>query len=276
MKNDLVSIIVPVYNAEASLKKCIESLLIQDYSTIEIFLIDDGSTDNSGVIADELAVQNNNITVVHQFNHGRSNARNVGIRLASGKYICFVDSDDTVAKDFVSSLVDASKDGSFPVCGIKYHRLFANTEQDIYLNSPRAQRKNEPLVAYIPYLLATDGRMYSSVNKCYLKKVITENNLTFSEDLDFAEDTKFVLDYLKYADSNIKFILKPLYIYNFGTEGSTTISAMRNWSDWKKSYHNLREWAGKNPGFRARFWMRMVWLRWRISYLRTKLGRARN
>ena len=97
MKKDLISIIVPIYNVEQYLKKCVDSLVNQTYKNIEILLIDDGSTDSSGKIADELANKDDRIKVFHKKNGGLSDARNYGIEKASGKYLSFIDSDDYVS-----------------------------------------------------------------------------------------------------------------------------------------------------------------------------------
>ena len=104
MLNELISIIVPVYNVEKYLKKCIDSILNQTYSNIEILLIDDGSTDNSGIICDNFKKRDSRIKVVHKKNSGVSSTRNYGLDLATGKYISFVDSDDFVECDFIENL----------------------------------------------------------------------------------------------------------------------------------------------------------------------------
>lgn len=101
--SSLISIIVPVYNVEKYLSRCIDSLLAQTYPKIEIILIDDGSTDSSGIICDQYCC-NKNIRVIHQKNKGLSGARNTGINEASGEFITFVDSDDFVANDYVEYL----------------------------------------------------------------------------------------------------------------------------------------------------------------------------
>lgn len=106
MKNKypLISVIVPCYNVEEYLPKCIDSIVGQTYKNLEIFLVDDGSPDNCGLICDEYANQDARITVIHKKNGGLSDARNVAIDVAKGEYITFVDSDDYVAIDYVESL----------------------------------------------------------------------------------------------------------------------------------------------------------------------------
>lgn len=100
----MVTIIVPVYNVEKYLNKCIESIANQSYKEIEIILVDDGATDNSGNICDEWKKKDSRITVIHKKNGGLSSARNAGLDKANGKYVCFIDSDDWVEPDFIEVL----------------------------------------------------------------------------------------------------------------------------------------------------------------------------
>ena len=102
----LVSVIIPVYNVEPYLRKCLDSILNQTYKNLEIILVDDGSTDKSGIICDEYADRDKRIKVVHQINQGLSAARNAGLDLCSGDYITFVDSDDYIEYDEIEVLVD--------------------------------------------------------------------------------------------------------------------------------------------------------------------------
>lgn len=104
MKTPLVSVIVPVYKVEPYLHKCVDSILAQTYTNLEIFLVDDGSPDNCGKICDEYAQKDNRIRVIHKKNGGLSDARNVAIDVATGEYITFVDSDDYVDTDYVDYL----------------------------------------------------------------------------------------------------------------------------------------------------------------------------
>ncbi len=103
---DLVSIIVPVFNMETLLRRCLNSIVEQSYYNLEIILIDDESTDGSGSICDEYCKKDNRITVIHKKNGGLSAARNTGIKLAKGSYIAFIDSDDFVHQDFIRILYD--------------------------------------------------------------------------------------------------------------------------------------------------------------------------
>lgn len=102
--NDLISVIIPVYNVENYLRECIDSVLAQTYTELEVLLVDDGSTDGSGAICDEYARQDSRVRVIHQANGGLSAARNTGLRIARGQYISFVDSDDVVGAHFLEVL----------------------------------------------------------------------------------------------------------------------------------------------------------------------------
>lgn len=106
---ELVSVIVPVYNVEQYLEKCIDSIINQTYKNLEIILIDDGSTDSSGKICDSYAARDKRIKVIHQENGGLAVVRNIGVSAASGEYIMFVDSDDYIDTEIVQFLYEQSK-----------------------------------------------------------------------------------------------------------------------------------------------------------------------
>lgn len=101
-----LSVVIPVYNVESTLQRCVESVLNQSFSDFEVILVDDGSSDDSGTIADTWAAKDNRIVVVHQANQGLSEARNTGIEIAKGEYITFVDSDDFIGEDTYTALMD--------------------------------------------------------------------------------------------------------------------------------------------------------------------------
>ena len=103
-KNKKVSIIVPVYNVEKYLQRCIESILTQTETDLELLLIDDGSKDKSGLICDEYAQKDERVNVIHKENGGVSSARNLGIEKANGEWMCFIDADDYVRLDFLSNI----------------------------------------------------------------------------------------------------------------------------------------------------------------------------
>lgn len=132
MKNSLISIVVPIYNVEKYLNKCINSIISQTYRDIEIILVDDGSPDNCPLICDNWKEKDSRIKVIHKKNGGLSDARNAGIENAQGNYICFIDSDDYIDNTYIEELYGeiVTKNVNISQCGIKYvddnHRIIKN------------------------------------------------------------------------------------------------------------------------------------------------------
>lgn len=141
--NPIISIIVPIYNAEQYLTRCLDTMLAQDYSPIEIVLIDDGSTDGSGKICEDYAARLNNIHVLHISNGGASLARKKGIEIAQGDFLTFVDSDDYVAPNYVSSMYSliSKFDTKISACGVK--RVLANPNDNLNPNFKLDDSRNE-------------------------------------------------------------------------------------------------------------------------------------
>lgn len=132
MEAGKVSIVVPVFNVEKYLEHCINSILQQDYKNLELILVDDGSSDNSGVICDYYEDKDNRIKVLHTTNRGVSNARNSGINLISGEYVLFADSDDWLEKDMISHLVSAfeKNDCDLAMCDVYYVTVDENGKME--------------------------------------------------------------------------------------------------------------------------------------------------
>ena len=116
MKNETISVIVPVYKVEPYLRECVDSIINQTYKNLEIILVDDGSPDNCGAICDEYAAQDSRVRVIHKENGGVSSARNAGIEAATGDYIGFVDSDDWIEKDMFETLLTALVNANADMC----------------------------------------------------------------------------------------------------------------------------------------------------------------
>lgn len=273
----LVSVVIPVWNTGESVAKLVKELFDQTYQNTEIIAVDDGSEDDSLKILQALEQEDSRLKVLHQKNAGASAARNKGIEVARGKYVIFIDSDDDVANDFVEKLVkpvEANPDVTLAVTGMRYNRLQEKSSENVYTEPRRKRRERELRADYLLMLLLCDGRMYSSVNKIFRLDVIKQSRLKFEVGRDFAEDTKFVLDYLRHAPGEIEFVNEPLYIYNFGTDTSTVRSSSTIWQNWNKSYADLKEWAKTVSGgklhFRTRILLRLVRLRWRVSHYRAK------
>ena len=125
MKSEvIVSVIIPVYNSESFLKRCLESITRQSFEKWEAICVDDGSTDKSGTILDELAVKDHRIKVIHKVNEGVSVARNAGIKYAVGKYLCFVDSDDFLHPDTFRLCVELAEKNRADIVAYTYNRTY--------------------------------------------------------------------------------------------------------------------------------------------------------
>lgn len=129
----MVSIVIPVYNNEEYVTKCIESVCNQTYSNLQIILVDDGSTDSSGDICDRYAQQDRRIVVIHQENGGVSNARNNGIAVATGEYLTFVDCDDYIGNEYITDFVECMKkdNSQMVICGMKKVSVEGNVIEQI-------------------------------------------------------------------------------------------------------------------------------------------------
>jgi len=131
---ELISVIVPVYNTEKYLNRCVDSIIAQTYKNIEVYLIDDGSNDNSGLICDEYQKKDNRIKVIHKENGGQGVARNVALDECSGEYIYFVDSDDWIEKNAIELMLKSCKENNAQicVCGVNYYNGAYSRTKIIY------------------------------------------------------------------------------------------------------------------------------------------------
>lgn len=123
-KNVLVSVILPVYNVEDYLVKCLDSVIGQSYTNLEIILVDDGSTDSSGKICDEYARKDERIRAYHKKNGGLSDARNFGIEKSAGEYLAFIDSDDYVDRDYIELLINLTENGKYKISLCSLHVVY--------------------------------------------------------------------------------------------------------------------------------------------------------
>lgn len=130
MQKDKISVIVPIYKVEGMLYRCVESIINQTYQNLEIILVDDGSPDKCGDICEEYAQKDNRVRVIHKKNGGLSDARNIGIELASGKYICFVDSDDWIDLDMIELLYKIAIDRNADIVECSYRNVYSDYIQE--------------------------------------------------------------------------------------------------------------------------------------------------
>ena len=212
----LVSIIIPVYNSERHLSSCLESAIGQSYENIEIILINDGSTDNSGMMCDEYANKDKRIKVIHKKNSGPSSARNAGIESARGEFIFFLDADDYIEKDAINLLVENYRQTKADVVIGDFRKIkndFIEDRKDILFLSNQLLAKKD-LVNYARLYLKKPNKhllFAFSWGRLFITSIIKDNNILFNNDLNTFEDVAFNFDYLNHTNKII--FLKDI-IYN--------------------------------------------------------------
>ena len=192
-----VSIVVPVYNVEKYLKRCVDSLIEQSYSNLEILLVDDGSKDSSLSICKEYELKDSRIRVFHKENEGLGLTRNYGIERATGEYITFVDSDDYLTTDAIAVMLDrAIATNADVVIATHYYK---NEVQEVAIPE-RLYSGNEIKKALMVHMMGNNGNeldalSYTAWGKLYKKELFTKNNLVFpSERKLIWEDLAFSVE----------------------------------------------------------------------------------
>lgn len=219
---DLVSIVVAVYNAETTLKKCVDSLLSQTYENIEIILAEDCSADGSLSLCREYSQRFPNIrTVNNAENSGVSCTRNKGIDAALGKYICFVDSDDYVEKDYIEKLYDyAEKYQTVPICGFVYHNEYEGRQPVPY------RRSVEEEIVSLGRAFELNAQLYLTAlwNKLFLLDVIRKNGIRFDGSISIGEDLRFSVEYFQAAKLSEVFVTSETLYHYTKLSGNTLMS----------------------------------------------------
>ncbi|MFI3288617.1 MAG: glycosyltransferase [Rikenellaceae bacterium] len=193
----LISIIIPVYNVERFIERCIDSILAQTFGDFELILINDGSSDRSGEICDEYAQRDGRVRVIHKNNGGVSTARNRGLDLATGRYICFVDSDDWIDPTFLVDFKVDEYDADIYISGALYdidNRVYSYKKYEAVYTKDRAEIGAE----FTRQDIWQNGYPWG---KLYKTDIIKSNNLRFDEELSIHEDHVFVFEYYTHVGS---------------------------------------------------------------------------
>lgn len=218
MERGLVSVIIPVYKVEEYLPRCVHSVLAQSYQNIEIILVDDGSPDGCGALCDRFAAIDSRIQVVHKENGGISSARNAGIHIATGEYICFVDSDDWVSECFVERLVYAIESTEADLAACDFQKIDREEKiRDIEAGKPE-------IITEQKYYCALIEESYAGYvcNKLFRISILRQNELLLDEKIFVGEDLVFTVEYLKYSEK-VAYLKEGLYYY-FSRPDSMTSS----------------------------------------------------
>ena len=234
MIEEKISVIVPVYNVEAYLERCVESILQQTYAHFELILINDGSTDSSGQICDHLASQYENIKVYHIENAGVSNARNMGIQLATGSWVTFIDSDDFVTQDYLATLASAVEGVNVGFVIASLHHIKNGIVTDIPSHSGKTELWSTEET--MKELLMTTRTSFFPVAKLFKRDLLADEK--FNTNYHLAEDALFLTELLLKTRCSCVFIDKPVYYYDH-REGSATTSVNRHVFDTIEVYQQI-------------------------------------
>lgn len=251
-KTPELSVVVPVYNAEKYLKSCVESILAQTYRDFEIILVDDGSTDGSLKAAQEIAATDNRIRVIAKKNAGVSAARNTGLESASGKYLAFVDSDDTIEPDMYEKMVEGmeSRKLTLAICG--YRRVYEKRGRVIDTEEVGFRGS---VWDSVDSFMRDFGTLYSSIlissvcNKIFLTEIIRREGIKFPCGQNIGEDLLFNLQYINFC-GQIEFVNSMAYQYAV-RGGNSLTGLMRENAFMLKSklWEAVLAFARDNPHF---------------------------
>lgn len=215
--NPSVSIIVPVYNAEACLRRCVESVLNQEYADFELLLADDGSRDGSGRICDEYAAADSRVRVFHKENSGVSDSRNLCLDQARGRYLQFLDADDWITANATKLLVQAMEEHLCDLVISDFYRVVGERV------SPKGDIDEAQVLSreeYASHMMENPANYYYGVlwNKLYRREIVEQHHLRMDPAISWCEDFMFNLEYIRRAETFFA-LQVPVYYY-VKTKGS--------------------------------------------------------
>lgn len=192
--NELITVIVPVYNVENYLERCIDSIINQTYKKLEILLINDGSKDKSGEICDDYAKKDDRIKVIHKENGGVSSARNIGLEKARGEYISFIDADDWIEKNMYEEMLKRIEESNVKMVRCSYYKEYDEKQEaleHIYKENQKINLKHERQKV-IELLIS--GRLHAYLPLLLIKKSVISKNLKFNTQVAMREDMIWLID----------------------------------------------------------------------------------
>ena len=229
MSNPLISVIVPVYNVEQYLPSCLDSILGSTYTNWECLLVDDGSTDRSGIICDRYAASDARFRVFHKENGGVSSARNKALENMNGEWLMFLDSDDEITASAMQNLLTAAMNSGSDMSMGNYVSVRSKGD-DIHSDTyptPRTMSFEDVLTLFFVY---PRGRFQGYLTNRIMKaSVVRDNHLRFREDIYYKEDGLFLVQYLLYSKKDVPFITDVTYLYKI-REGSAMMVASRRYN----------------------------------------------
>lgn len=219
----MITIIIPIYNADKYLPRCIESVLNQSSREWKLILVDDGSKDASGAICDKYAQNDERITVIHKRNEGVSAARNIGIQVVDTEWLTFMDADDCIKPDAIATIIKDIQ--SFDTDVFNYRYNFITETDNVVRDCVLKGVVSLPTLIGVSYVDIIHS-MYNIWNNVYRRSIILRNNLFFDCELSMGEDRIFNLQYIKHCKS-IYYSEKSFYQYYWG-QSETSLSWMKH------------------------------------------------
>lgn len=207
MHDYIISILIPTYNVEKHIRRCIESVIAQTYENWEMILVDDGSKDSSGSICDEYAKNDNRIKVIHKLNGGSASARNAGLSVATGDYITFVDGDDWIENNGIEKMMLCAETTDADIVMADF-----TIEQSNGSCSVRKEGFNNPDATELMKAMMTGKLHGSNCNKIYRRSLIVANDIHFIDGADYTEDLAFNIKLLTLTN---KISYLPIAYYHY-------------------------------------------------------------
>ncbi len=264
-----LSIIIPAYNCADDITRMINSIRDQDYFDYELIIVNDHSTDDTAKVLSRLSRSDRRIVAINQpANGGASVARNTGISRAKGKYLMFLDADDTLKKGALAKFISAIKSNQAQLAVSGFTIITRKNRQelsrvDVCSELLPGRQTDEPWKIYILRLLGIDGRLYQVWNKIYLTSLIKEHHLAFQSGVNFGEDLLFNLDYLSLI-SHISFIPAPLYNYYQSLDGGTFSKSSLVYQNRLDNFTALEKFLADTPSGEPRDsllnWIKYSWI----------------
>lgn len=245
--NPLISVVVPVYNVEKYLNRCIDSILNQTFKQIEIILVDDGSTDNSPVICDEYCDRYENIKVIHKKNDRVAAARNDGIKLATGKYIALVDSDDWIEPNMLEEMYNKAEEFHTDITMCDFRKVGVESEHTVSQPIREGYYDRDMIESELfPCLIMFENIEFpptiSNWTCLFRREFLIENNLFYDEDIHYCEDSIFGSKAM--YNANGFYYMKNIYFYNYFYNPNSTTSTcnMKKWDSYLIINQRLKEY----------------------------------
>ena len=247
--NVKISVIIPVYNAADLLPRAVGSILMQEFDDFEVILVNDGSTDSSASVCDEMAEQDMRVRVIHKDNGGVSSARNAGLDAARGEFVMFVDADDAIHDGSLENMYCRKSD--FVLAG--FEKVMDHKVQEKYSPSRSASYNGtEEICAFFDKVLPARNTyiLNSACFKLFRRSILVDNGIRFVEGLSFAEDKIFVMTFLQY----VRYVSTvPSVVYSYFLRSGSLSSDMKSEAHAREVFKLLNAYAPVLKGLESRF-----------------------